>query len=273
MKRKEDENASKNTITDSRKMRTPDVKYVSAYFNTVGGNNVVVIPKRKSNEIEMIDTHNDMKSLNSLPSELRSDAYRRKADNNTWKPPKSLFRFEPLLQEYYVYDPWRVLVVSVLLNRTTGVQHEQELRGLEAQVCDVRQLGWPRYKHEQELRGLEAQVCDVGSKYCKMDGKLDIIQRYSTTMLGSFVEERLQAAKSCMLSRLAGCHPTRFYPDAGKLCQREALSCQELHAAEASTAHTEEEGGWLKDVLATLDAHDAMVEDKLNEGQTHDLVL
>ncbi|XP_019432939.1 PREDICTED: methyl-CpG-binding domain protein 4-like protein [Lupinus angustifolius] len=158
MKRKEDENASKNTITDSRKMRTPDVKYVSAYFNTVGGNNVVVIPKRKSNEIEMIDTHNDMKSLNSLPSELRSDAYRRKADNNTWKPPKSLFRFEPLLQEYYVYDPWRVLVVSVLLNRTTGVQVRRVLSNLfylcpNAKSCIEVEVG----KIEQVIRTLGLQ--------------------------------------------------------------------------------------------------------------------
>ncbi|XP_019458151.1 PREDICTED: methyl-CpG-binding domain protein 4-like protein [Lupinus angustifolius] len=212
MKGKEDENASKTIIIDSRKMRTPDVKYVSAHFNTVGENNVVVIPKRKSNvnstensninakkmrnndvryvsayfntvaeenviiipkrsrmknenkvendtniiyvsayfdfskirtknvvvipprakknEIEMIDMHKDVKPLKSLPSELCSDAYRRKTHNNTWKPPKSLFRFEPLLQEYYVYDPWRVLVTSVLLNLTTGAQVRRVLSNL-----------------------------------------------------------------------------------------------------------------------------------------------
>ncbi|CAL0332923.1 unnamed protein product [Lupinus luteus] len=115
MKGNEDENASKN-------MRTPNVKYVSSYFNNAGRSNVVVIPKRKSNEVETMDMHINIKPLNSLPSELRSDAYKRKTDNNTWKPPESLFRFEPLLQEYYVYDPWRVLVISVLLNRTTDVQ-------------------------------------------------------------------------------------------------------------------------------------------------------
>ncbi|CAL0302134.1 unnamed protein product [Lupinus luteus] len=214
MKEKEDENASKNTIIDSRKMRTPDVKYVSAHFNTVGGNNVVVIPKRtsnvnstkksninakkmrnndvryvsayfntvpeknviiipkrprmknenenevenntniiyvsayfdyskirtknvvvippraKKNESEMIDMYNHIKPLKSLPSELCSDAYRRKTDTNTWKPPESLFRFEPLLQEYYTYDPWRILVTSVLLNLTTGVQVRRVLSNL-----------------------------------------------------------------------------------------------------------------------------------------------
>ncbi|OIW03216.1 hypothetical protein TanjilG_13010 [Lupinus angustifolius] len=497
MKGKEDENASKTIIIDSRKMRTPDVKYVSAHFNTVGENNVVVIPKRKSNvnstensninakkmrnndvryvsayfntvaeenviiipkrsrmknenkvendtniiyvsayfdfskirtknvvvipprakknEIEMIDMHKDVKPLKSLPSELCSDAYRRKTHNNTWKPPKSLFRFEPLLQEYYVYDPWRVLVTSVLLNLTTGVRvrrvlsnlfnlcpnakscievevqeieqviktlglqnkrakalqrlsheylygswthvtqlhgvgnnqemfwfrhahdlllrslsnmnhiflvlekrHHEDVKGYymsqhscHGRVCYlvgeaclpstkrentdlttyvlatsaveltclptspppvaltesslvttmdpywshhgagsgndgqalpgfVGQLRWYHYNHEQEVRGLEAQFCGVRSKYWKW-----------------------------MASWMSS---SKFCHDAGNICLR-ASSRRELHVAEANIAHAKEEAGWLKDVLATLEARASKVEDKLNEIQTHASVL
>ncbi|KAE9594017.1 hypothetical protein Lalb_Chr18g0049241 [Lupinus albus] len=160
-KRKSNVNSTKNSNINAKKMKYNDVRYVSAYFTTVAEKNVIIIPKRsrmknenkvenntniiyvsayfdyskimtknvvvipprmKKNEIKIVEMHNDMKPLKSLPSELRSDAYRRKTQNNTWKPPQSLFRFEPLLQEYYVYDPWRVLVTSVLLNLTTGVQ-------------------------------------------------------------------------------------------------------------------------------------------------------
>ncbi|KAJ8759307.1 hypothetical protein K2173_006827 [Erythroxylum novogranatense] len=46
-------------------------------------------------------------------------AYQRKSPDNTWKPPRSEFR---LLQENHAHDPWRVLVICMLLNRTTGVQ-------------------------------------------------------------------------------------------------------------------------------------------------------
>ncbi|XP_023529473.1 methyl-CpG-binding domain protein 4-like protein [Cucurbita pepo subsp. pepo] len=51
--------------------------------------------------------------------ELFLEAYRRKSSDDTWKPPPSGIR---LLQQDHAYDPWRVLVICMLLNRTTGQQ-------------------------------------------------------------------------------------------------------------------------------------------------------
>uniref|UniRef100_A0A7N2KWW1 Uncharacterized protein n=1 Tax=Quercus lobata TaxID=97700 RepID=A0A7N2KWW1_QUELO len=52
-------------------------------------------------------------------SEKLNDAYRRKSPDNMWKPPHTT---PGLLQERHAHDPWRVLVICMLLNRTTGFQ-------------------------------------------------------------------------------------------------------------------------------------------------------
>ena len=52
-------------------------------------------------------------------SEKLDDAYRRKSPDNTWKPPRTT---PGLLQERHAHDPWRVLVICMLLNRTSGFQ-------------------------------------------------------------------------------------------------------------------------------------------------------
>jgi hypothetical protein len=52
-------------------------------------------------------------------SEKLHTAYRRKSPDNMWKPPRSSYG---LLQEDHAHDPWRVLVICMLLNRTTGLQ-------------------------------------------------------------------------------------------------------------------------------------------------------
>ncbi|CAN1160106.1 Methyl-CpG-binding domain protein 4-like protein, partial [Linum perenne] len=48
-----------------------------------------------------------------------NEAYRRKGPDNVWKPPRSV---HGLLQEDHAHDPWRVLVICMLLNLTTGRQ-------------------------------------------------------------------------------------------------------------------------------------------------------
>ncbi|XP_042493717.1 uncharacterized protein LOC122073240 isoform X2 [Macadamia integrifolia] len=69
--------------------------------------------------------NNDCKrqSTNNAPvlsaSQKLDEAYRRVTPDNPWKPPRSHF---PLLQEDHVHDPWRVLVICMLLNRTSGAQ-------------------------------------------------------------------------------------------------------------------------------------------------------
>ena len=52
-------------------------------------------------------------------SEKLDDAYRRKSPDNMCKPPRTT---PGLLQERHAHDPWRVLVICMLLNRTSGFQ-------------------------------------------------------------------------------------------------------------------------------------------------------
>ncbi|PIA25298.1 hypothetical protein AQUCO_11900005v1 [Aquilegia coerulea] len=52
-------------------------------------------------------------------SEKLDEAYMRKDPNNTWEPPRSHYL---LLQEQHFSDPWRVIVICMLLNRTSGRQ-------------------------------------------------------------------------------------------------------------------------------------------------------
>lgn len=47
------------------------------------------------------------------------DSYRRVVPENNWVPPNSPYQ---LLQEDHAFDPWRVLVICMLLNQTTGGQ-------------------------------------------------------------------------------------------------------------------------------------------------------
>lgn len=51
--------------------------------------------------------------------EMYLDAYERKTSDNNWKPPCTPWH---LIQEDHAHDPWRVLVICLLLNRTTGSQ-------------------------------------------------------------------------------------------------------------------------------------------------------
>ncbi|CAK8534928.1 unnamed protein product [Lathyrus sativus] len=54
-----------------------------------------------------------------LKAERYKEAYKRKTPENNWLPPRSHWN---LIQEDHFHDPWRVLVICMLLNRTTGAQ-------------------------------------------------------------------------------------------------------------------------------------------------------
>ncbi|RWW08352.1 hypothetical protein GW17_00028214 [Ensete ventricosum] len=60
-------------------------------------------------------------------TEKKSDAYRRVPANSAWEPPASCHH---LLQERHSFDPWRVLIICMLLNVTSGRQVEKVLPGL-----------------------------------------------------------------------------------------------------------------------------------------------
>ena len=52
-------------------------------------------------------------------AQKRDEAYLRKTPHDTWDPPPSEIS---LLQHAHAHDPWRVLLICMLLNRTTGLQ-------------------------------------------------------------------------------------------------------------------------------------------------------
>lgn len=57
-------------------------------------------------------------------AQKRNEAYRRVDTVNSWKPPYSPYH---LIQEDHYTDPWRVLVICMLLNMTTGDQVKKML--------------------------------------------------------------------------------------------------------------------------------------------------
>lgn len=79
-------------------------KKYSPYFYTI-----LVIPKKSEIKFKPVLT----------PEQKVDEAYLRKTSKNNWKPPRSPFN---LLQEDHAHDPWRVLVICMLLNLTTGRQ-------------------------------------------------------------------------------------------------------------------------------------------------------
>ncbi|PON85984.1 DNA-3-methyladenine glycosylase I [Trema orientale] len=65
-------------------------------------------------------------------SQKLDEAYERKSCDNTWKPPRSQLG---LLQEDHLHDPWRVLLICMLLNRTTGLQQHYINNYSDSEYC------------------------------------------------------------------------------------------------------------------------------------------
>ncbi|XP_027343727.1 uncharacterized protein LOC113856194 isoform X2 [Abrus precatorius] len=93
------------------------VRYVSPYFCNDSGKKINVKPLDKESQSEAVK-----RTLSA--SQKWDEAYKRKTPDNTWNPPHSEFG---LIQEGHVHDPWRVLVICMLLNRTTGDQTKKIL--------------------------------------------------------------------------------------------------------------------------------------------------
>lgn len=62
------------------------------------------------------------------------EAYERKTADNTWKPPQSEFGF----LHNHAHDPWRVLVICILLNRTAGTRAERVVADLFTLCPDAK---------------------------------------------------------------------------------------------------------------------------------------
>ncbi|KAK8955946.1 hypothetical protein KSP40_PGU000678 [Platanthera guangdongensis] len=87
-----------------------------------------------STKIESIEESKKMRKLQQharcrgrrtmTKREKTKDCYRRIGADNTWASPNSPYG---LLQEDHSFDPWRVLVICILLNQTTGTQVKKVL--------------------------------------------------------------------------------------------------------------------------------------------------
>jgi len=87
---------------------------VSRYFHA-DGIQVNESQKEKSRNVRKTPIVSPVLSL----SQKTDDVYLRKTPDNTWVPPRSPCN---LLQEDHWHDPWRVLVICMLLNKTSGAQ-------------------------------------------------------------------------------------------------------------------------------------------------------
>ena len=134
-------------ISNKRKTRSPktlenvEVRKVSPYFQTPCLTGCEQVEKAKKERTCVNSSSSSLKispyfqkgpkvedncskkskrtKRNLLPYEKMDEAYKRRTPDNTWKPPRSEFC---LIQEDHAHDPWRVLVICMLLNLTTGSQ-------------------------------------------------------------------------------------------------------------------------------------------------------
>ncbi|MED6106765.1 hypothetical protein PIB30_007425 [Stylosanthes scabra] len=81
-------------------------------------------------------------------AEKKDEAYKKRTPDNTWKPPPSPFN---LLQEPHAFDPWRVLVICMLLNCTTGGQVRPVLSDLFKLCPDAKSCTQVEAKEIEEI--------------------------------------------------------------------------------------------------------------------------
>ncbi|GLJ11271.1 hypothetical protein SUGI_0150060 [Cryptomeria japonica] len=165
------------------------VVVVSPYFDHhkyVNGNYKVVVKEKKTEEALHHQVGNPSSSSSSPSPAGRAgegrgrgrgrvrfnpflEAYRRKR-YNYWTPPKSVHK---LLQERYCEDPWKVLVICMLLNKTSGVQARRVISDL-FKLCPNA-----RTATKVETEEIEKIICSLG-----LQKKRSItIQRFSQEYL------------------------------------------------------------------------------------------
>ncbi|CAI9117213.1 OLC1v1018562C1 [Oldenlandia corymbosa var. corymbosa] len=104
-------------------------------------------------------------------SEKRDEAYERRTPDNLWKPPQSP---HTLLQEDHAHDPWRVLIICMLLNRTTGLQASRVINQLFALCPDAQSAA------EVDTQDIEKVIQPLGLQ----KKRAVMIQRFSQEYLG-----------------------------------------------------------------------------------------
>lgn len=101
------------------------------------------LPKKKSRARPIrvvspyfpINEEDAKKPVRAMSFNKLNVAYRRKSPDNNWKPPPSHFH---LLQEDHYHDPWRVMVICMLLNCTSGLQASRVISDLFTLCPDAK---------------------------------------------------------------------------------------------------------------------------------------
>ncbi|KAK8448342.1 hypothetical protein SEVIR_7G035400v4 [Setaria viridis] len=104
---------------------------------SASGSQVAVKAKEKKRPDEKMDTTKKPRKKPPLLSaaEKRSDKYRRLPLNQLVPPPRSPYN---LLQERYAHDPWKVIIICMLLNLSKGDQVKKKLKGFFRRYPDAQ---------------------------------------------------------------------------------------------------------------------------------------
>ncbi|KAF3584790.1 hypothetical protein F2Q69_00029549 [Brassica cretica] len=100
-------------------------------------------------------------------SQKTDEAYLRKPPDNTWVRPRSPCN---LLQEDHWHDPWRVLVICMLLNKTCGAQKKRS-KIIQRFSLEYLQESWT---HVTQLHGVGKYAADAYAIFC--NGKWDCVR-------------------------------------------------------------------------------------------------
>ncbi|CAN6234135.1 unnamed protein product [Urochloa humidicola] len=95
----------------------------------------VKVKEKKRLEKEMSGEKTKKKSPSFSAAEKRSDVYRRLPLDQLVPPPRSPHK---LLQENYAHDPWKVIVICMMLNCTSGNQVKEMLKGFFERYPDAQ---------------------------------------------------------------------------------------------------------------------------------------
>lgn len=120
---------TKQVKTESKKL---NVRKVSPYFCSTGQE------EESSRRVALSGSANSKTERSKARTPIltaaqkRDEAYLRKTPDIIWSPPRSPFN---LLQEDHAFDPWRVLVICMLLNQTTGLQVSNTSLGKIYVIC------------------------------------------------------------------------------------------------------------------------------------------
>lgn len=113
-------NDGKIELLKSQAKNILTARKVSPYFHHVKQEEVNAVTSLLDGATKSKKVKNRVTAKSVLSADEKWDeAYKRRSSDNMWKPPRSPYN---LLQEDHVFDPWRVLVICILLNVTTGRQ-------------------------------------------------------------------------------------------------------------------------------------------------------